>query len=340
MRSFCVECGKEGVVYEGLCEECLPKKRRFTKLPSKLELRQCQHCGAYDLPGGWRQEPLQEAMRDLVAKAMEIPREVRSHEVNVIVTPEDDRNMLVGVSTRVGLDGMEVVEESSLRILIRAATCPDCSKQRGAYFEGIIQVRAEGRPLEDGELSQARRAIEEGVATTEGVFISKEEEAHGGLDVYISSNETARSIAKAVRARLGGTLSSSPKLHTRKGGKDLYRVTYIVRLPSVSEGDIVEIQGRPHQILSTGEPAHVFDLVRGQRRTVSSQEVSGATRVEAEVIRGTIISQTPEEVQIMDSEGYRVRIVVRPPELELEGDEVTLIITSKGDYVAPPRREG
>lgn len=337
MRSFCVECGKEGLVYEGLCQECLPKKRRFAKLPSKLELRQCQHCGAYDLPGGWRQEPLEGAVRDLVAKAVEIPRDVRSHEISVGVTPEDDRNLIVGVSTRVSLEGIDIIEEWSLRVLIRAATCPDCSKQRGAYFEGIIQVRAEGRPLKDTELGEARRAIEERVAATDGVFVSKEEEVHGGLDVYVSSNETARSIAKALRARLGGTFSSSPKLHTRKEGKDLYRVTYLVRLPGVSAGDIVEIQGRPHQILSTGEPTHVIDLERGQRRTVPSQEISEATRMEAELVRGTIISQTPEEVQVMDSDGYRVRIVMKPPELDLEGDEVTLIITIKGDYIAPPR---
>ncbi len=338
MRSFCVECGNEGLVYEGLCQECLPKKRRFAKLPSQLEMRQCQHCGSYDLPGGWRHESLVDAARSLVEKAVQIPREVHSHEVSVRVTPEDDRNLAVGVSTKVSLDGFEVIEESSLKVIIKPTTCPDCSKQRGAYFEGIIQVRAQGRPLKEAEVGEARRAIEEGVASTEGAFVSKEEEVHGGLDVYLSSNEMARSIAKALRARLGGTFTSSPKLHTRKGGKDLYRVTYLVRLPSVSAGDVVEIQGRSYQVLSTGEPSHVIDLEIGERRTISSQEISEAIPVEAKVVRGTIISEAAGEVQVMDSDGYRVRMVVKPAGLELEGEEVTLIITQKGDYIAPPRK--
>ncbi len=340
MRGFCVECGKEGVVYEGLCEDCLPKKRRFVKAPPKLTLRQCQHCGAYDLPGGWRRESLDNAVDKLVEEAVEIPRDVQRHQLDLRINPEDDRNLRVEMSAQVALDGITVVEESALRLLVKATTCPDCSKRRGEYYEGIIQVRGVDRPVTKDEFQAASQVIEERVVTSDGVFIAKKEEVHGGLDVYISSNEAARSIAKALKARLGGTVSSSPKLHTRKGGKDLYRVTHLLRLPGVSAGEIVEIDGRLHQILATGEPAKVIDLERGEHGTVRSRELLEAKRVKAEVMRATIVSQTADEVQVMDSEGYRVRTVVRPRGLEIEGTDVTLIITGSGEYIAPPKKEG
>jgi len=48
--------------------------------------------------------------------------------------------------------------------------------------------------------------------------------------VYLSSNSTARTIARALADEFRGTVGASPKLHGRRKGKDLYRVTYLVRI--------------------------------------------------------------------------------------------------------------
>ncbi len=339
MRSFCVECGKEGVVYQGLCEECLPKKRRFIEVPRKLELGQCKNCGAYDLPSGLLHGSFKEAVDEVLRGAVIVPREVLRYDIDSAATPRDEHRFDVEVSARVGLEGMTIVEKSSLELFLKATTCSDCSKQAGEYYEGILQVRAEERSLTEAELLTARQIIEEKIRTSKGVFISKEEEIHGGLDVYMSSNEAARSIAKALRQRLGGTVSSSPKLHTRRQGKDLYRVTYLLRLPGLAEGDVVEIQGRPHLVLATGEPFQLLDLELGEGRTIQAQEMIDAKRMTVQILRGSIISQDETEVQVLDEEGFRVRNVTRPPGLSLEGEEVTLIVTERGDFLAPPRQE-
>jgi len=49
--------------------------------------------------------------------------------------------------------------------------------------------------------------------------------------VYLSSNTVARTIARELADTFRGTIGSSPKLFGRKKGKDLYRVTYVVRIP-------------------------------------------------------------------------------------------------------------
>jgi nonsense-mediated mRNA decay protein 3 len=335
MRSFCVECGREAEVYQGLCEDCLPKKRSFLEVPLVLDLSQCNHCGAFRLPGGWRETALEEALRDLISASSKVPREVLHHHINVAHAPEDGRSLQVEVSARIHLEGMAVTEERRLRVRVKGATCPSCSRQRGQYYEAIIQLRAEGRPVGERELRLARRLIRDRVRSTQGLFITREEAVHGGLDVYLSSSEAAKSIVQALKASLGGEVSASPKLHTRRQGRNVYRVTYRLRLPAYAAGDVVGVEGGLYRILSSGDVTSVLDLRRGETRTLRSKDLKKAVRVDAKVVQGIVVSEDAEEVQVMDPDSYEVQALPRPPGLEVKEGKVTLVVTDSGTFIVP-----
>jgi nonsense-mediated mRNA decay protein 3 len=338
MRSFCVECGRKTEVYKGLCEECLSKKRSFLEIQPFIDLVECHQCGSYKLPGGWREASMEEALRDLVSRSSKLPREVLHHHFNLSYVPEDEKNLQVTVIATLHLDGMSVREERQLKVRVKKGTCPSCSRQRGQYYEAIIQLRAQDRPVREEEMRLARRLVQERVRSTEGLFVTREEEVHGGLDVYLSSNEAAKSIVHSLKSSLGGSVSASPKLHTRRQGRNVYRVTYRLRLPGFAVGDVVRVDGKLYQILSLGDTVSAFDLKRGEVHTLRSRDLKRARHVQARVVEGIVVSESDDEIQVMEPESYEVRVLSRPPGLEIEDGKVRLIVTDLGTFVAGPLR--
>ncbi|MFQ5553337.1 MAG: NMD3-related protein [Thermoplasmata archaeon] len=232
MRSFCVECGTEGPVYEGLCANCLPQKRTLVEVPLVLTLERCVHCGRFHLPRGWAEAELDEALKRTVAKVAVVPRDVRDHETLLHMDLRHPDEVGLRLAHRVGLPGLTAEQVGESRLRLKRTTCPDCAKQHGQYYEAILQVRATDRPVQQAEMAVIRGVLEDRLRGDPGLFVAKEERVHGGVDLYLSSNKAARALAQRIKARLGGRITSSPKLHGRRGGRDVYRVTYAVRLPA------------------------------------------------------------------------------------------------------------
>lgn len=231
MRSFCVECGTEGPVYEGLCADCLPQKRTLVDLPAVLELERCVHCGRFHVPRGWAEVDLGSALQQTVEKAAAVSRDVRDHRVLLHMDLRHPDEVGLRLAHRVDLPGLVAGQVGESRVRLRRTTCPDCAKQHGQYYEAILQVRAQKRTVGTKEKETIRALIEERVRGDPRLFVTKEEAVHGGLDIYLSSNRAAKALAQRVKSHLGGKVTSSPKLHGRRGGRDVYRVTYAVRLP-------------------------------------------------------------------------------------------------------------
>src|SRR3989442_16036147 len=76
-----------------------------------------------------------------------------------------------------------------------------------------------------------------------GAFVSRIEEVHGGLDFYVSTNALGKSLARELSESFGGDVSSSPKLFGQKPGRDVCRVTSLVRLGPVPISGVVRYKG-------------------------------------------------------------------------------------------------
>jgi nonsense-mediated mRNA decay protein 3 len=166
-----------------------------------------------------------------------------------------------------------------VEILWHKEQCDRCNRISGSYYEGIVQVRAEGRLPSTFEIQTTALIAQEIEDSLQAggerlSFISDINEIHDGLDIIIGSQHIGFLISQAIVARLGGRYTTHPKLVGEKNGRQLYRVTYSVRLPRFQKDDVVKIRNRYYQVLRV-ESHHVqaLDLKDGNTKSVREDDI-------------------------------------------------------------------
>jgi nonsense-mediated mRNA decay protein 3 len=287
---FCVECGADGPTYEGLCVRCFDKKYRVVEPPAFLDATRCQSCGAIRFKGGWFRTGLEFATARLLQEA--VPRRPPYERVSFTHTAreEDPNNFLLTVKAVGRHQDFKIVQDFHTRLRIQPGICDTCQKQRGHYYEGILQVRGEGRELTPREIRDVRTFVAARIdrAHDPTSFVSRVEQEHGGLDFYVSTNALGRNLAREISEAFGGRVSSSPKLFGQRGGKELYRVTSLVRLSPFGIGDVVRHKGLIAEVTAVGPFVVLRDLVSGEERRFKPRDLRSVRRVEAERFEGRI----------------------------------------------------
>ncbi|MFA5895688.1 MAG: NMD3-related protein [Thermoplasmata archaeon] len=282
---FCVECGAEGPTYGGVCAKCFAKKHALVEPPANLDLPRCKECGAFHFRSGWSRTELDLAVPQVLAEHVKpLPPFPKVHFTHVD-RKEDENNYFLTVKATGRHEGLEQVQDFHVRLRIKPSVCDLCQKQAGRYYEGILQVRGDGRDLTPKELRTVRtlvlarveRGREEG-----GDFLSRIEEVHGGLDFYVSKNALGTRLAKQIAEAMGGTVASSPKLYGQRDGKEVYRVTSLVRLPAFQVGDVVRHKGALAEVLDWKTFVSLRDLASGETRRYKAKDLRGLRRVDAE----------------------------------------------------------
>jgi nonsense-mediated mRNA decay protein 3 len=281
---FCVECGAEGPTVEGLCPTCFAKKKPVLAPPAYVDVSRCQRCGSLRLASGWSKVDLELAIPQALREQVAILPPYRRASFTHVARPEDSANFFLTVKAVGRYEGLEVVQDFHTRLRLKPAVCETCQRRDGRYYEGILQVRAAARdltPKEDREIrtfvaARADRGLED------GDFVSRTEDVRGGVDFYVSSNGLAARLAKDLAGTFGGTVASSPKLFGQREGKEVYRVTTLVRLPAFRIGDVVRYKGRLSEVLEVAPFVALRDLESGETRKFKPKDLRGATRLDAE----------------------------------------------------------
>jgi len=242
---FCVECGAEGPTYQGLCARDFLKKHPVVAPPDVLDLDRCTSCGSFRLASGWskidRELALAGLLRENIRKLPPWERVTFTH----VAREEDANNLSLTVKALGRFEALQSVQDFRVRVRIKPTLCDSCQKQRSRYFEGVLQVRGDGRELTPQEIRGVRTFVLARVDRSgdTGAFISRIEDVHGGLDFYLSTNALGKTLAREVSESFGGSVSSSPKLFGQKEGREVYRVTSLVRLGAFHVGDVVRHKG-------------------------------------------------------------------------------------------------
>lgn len=338
---FCVECGSEGPLYEGLCESCFLQKNQFTLVPKTVDLLRCNHCLEFLIGGSWhRYTSLEEALADAIPIQVRIGAEVTGIQINI--TPQDMRNYGVELEITVRVYDLEKKERHRTLVRLKGTSCPRCSRIKGSYFESIIQVRSRNRHLDRDEMDELmghiERRVESAAEQSREMFISKVEELHGGFDVYLSSNSLGRAIARELAAMHGAEFKESSSLVGKKEGKDVYRMTFLVRLPTYRLGDIVSFQQSLYRIEAISRTAtRLQELRTHERITISNADLENV-RVkgsEKDLMDAVVVSETEEELQLLHPVSYVVIEVKKPDGFKVNGETVK-VFSHEGDlYLVP-----
>jgi nonsense-mediated mRNA decay protein 3 len=240
---FCVVCGRANVALEGgVCADCEAKRIVLVGTVQRPTVVLCPMCGARRVGERWERrgsspelEP--EDWMPLLAPHPEVG--IRS----AVATEEPGSHpQLRRFSVRLGVRfrGTEREAEVPLAVRVESRACPDCSRKSGRYYTALVQLRGPSERVGAGARERRARvrarfdrAMAQAAPPGWEEKVAWEEERPEGWDFYLVDTPTARDVARVARQRLGARLTESASLHGRRNGRDVYRVTFCVRVPDV-----------------------------------------------------------------------------------------------------------
>lgn len=284
---FCPQCGEQtDELFDSLCKACFTKAVRFLDVAQvEIGVRMCGTCGGYFK--GKERTSVEAVVRDSVRRDV---RKRYGYECNVDVSPaslagekglkaaEDKMRLLVTVNAEV--EGVAIEEKGDVAVIIKKETCDRCSKISGGYYAGIVQIRAEDRIPADEELAVAEEIAYLSLGAAD--FVSKEKMLKEGLDIYVSSMDCGRRISRRIVKKLGGSFSESRRLYGRKDGRNVYRVSFSVRLPGFEAGALVDTGDTVLSVerVIRGKGIECVDKSTGERVFLNKKEMKKAKRVD------------------------------------------------------------
>ncbi len=384
---FCYRCGisesEGGPLIDGLCQVCYRKENPVLLIEGEINTELCQNCGSYKRRGVWvdpKSYDLEELIFEVADNALletigdSLNERVREFEIVPLEELEETAELPVGkalvafqpvdwhieyfpaiityevrVKARIHELQRELHDESRhVTVYVRQTVCPRCSKFLGGYFEAILQVRAEDRPLTDEERKAIGKLVEEKVdeimRRDRMGFIQDTIEKEEGLDFYMGSTSSARKLAQAIKERFGGTISEAYELVgvDRQTSREVYRTSVSVRIPKFQKGDLVaDRHGNVYEVeWVDGKGMSMRNLAtrESEYRDWKTVKREGIDVVEGEGSEAMVTSITPREVQLMDMETYETYELERPS-IELKEGEVYRMIEVKGRKYFLGRKE-
>ncbi|OPY37684.1 MAG: NMD3 family protein [Methanoregula sp. PtaU1.Bin051] len=277
---FCPKCGQPSE-REGLCSRCRAESVQWLSCDGRVQSVHCPACDARKVGSVWTDtgRDRESIAYDLVRSAVHIHPDVKQADVRIRIIDLTHNRSRAEVSVTGRLYGQRVEGSCETEIAWLKEQCDRCSRISGSYYEGVVQVRAEGRHPSPFEIQTAAAFADEAESALQTggerlSFISDMTETRDGLDIVVGSQHIGLLIAQKVTAELGGRYTTHPKLVGEKNGKQLYRITYSVRLPRFQKRDVIRWKGRYAEVVQV-EPhgLRVFDFAENAIRSVREDEV-------------------------------------------------------------------
>ena len=344
--TFCVKCGAEGPVYDSVCKACFLEGKTFSRIADHLNLLQCAHCKEYAIGGKWIvHETIEGAADDIAVGSVEIVKGAKVDEISASVIAADQANYRVHIDVTLDVKGLIVEEELDTIVRLKNSVCGRCSKIKGSYWESVLQIRSRDRKLTDKEvdeiLDRVERIISEAAVDNRDIFVTKIDRmvgGAGGADVFLSSNSFGKLISRDLSDQYGAEVKDTAKLLTQKEGRDVYRVTYLVRLPSYRFGDIIMFRKKMYLV----GPMRVSGSRLTDMKTGETINYSHIDLIDAKVI-GTreemkdaiVLMDTGRELQILHPTTMKPIELRKPNKFEAKGETVKVFLHEDEIYLLP-----
>ncbi|RLF35413.1 MAG: hypothetical protein DRM99_04695 [Thermoplasmata archaeon] len=331
---FCVECGKETTLFKnGLCINCYIKTHTFTRGPISIDLPVCIHCGAYKYKNTWTTDLFRDVLRRIVKNVFYISKDLKKIDIS-LECRENKKEIKCKVYISGFLNNVEVTERHNVLVHLKKTVCDVCSKRFGGYHEAIIQIRAtDNRRLTAEELKNIRLLVENHVENlrTKGnrtLFITGMQEEHGGLDFYISDKRASFLIAKKIQEEYSGYIKKSSKNIGMREGRQIHRMTYLVRLPSYKKGDFLEYDNSFFYVATLHSDRVKLINLSNWEETIMNPKILQKTKTFGgkELIKEMIlVSETKDEIQVMTPESYEIKTIKKPKPVKINSEKIKVV---------------
>jgi nonsense-mediated mRNA decay protein 3 len=298
---FCPKCGKI-TENDGLCSDCQVDNTKWFSCDKRAFSTHCPSCDAIKIGNTWTDSTKVrgDLAPDLARSAVHLHPDIKKPSIDVTVVDMTLNRSRAYLVIRGQLYNKSVEDKCRVELVWHKEQCDRCNRISGSYYEGVVQVRAEGRIPSTYEILQASsiaQQVEDNLqAGGERLsFINDMNEIRDGLDIIIGSQHIGTLICKAIIAQLGGRYTTHPKLVGEKSGRQLFRITYALRIPRFQKQDVILSRGRYAEV-DRVESNHirVMDLADGMFRAVKDEDV--------ERIIGNARNATPALVVFSDKD--------------------------------------
>ncbi len=338
---LCLRCGQREQFAENLCSDCLARTCTPYTVDPVLHGTVCPECNRVrkgktwvDLPG----TPMDAAVMIAQWEVRPDPRLEKPRaelgctrfDKNVYTIEGEGKGIFMGMILACPI-------ETEVRIVLNV--CPYCSRRKGNYYEAILQLRGVEN-LDEEELENLVDKIRDDVYLANrqdpNVFLTRDDRVRGGHDFYFGNNSFARQTAGRLHDIFGGTLRSSNSLFGRKDGKEIYRNTYLVRLPGFIPGDYLVSDKARYRVLRIHRKVHVKEVATGKDLHIELEEAMSLRRHSAPSIEHdlVVVMEDDREISVMHPVTFKVRELVKPPGYSREpGDTVRCAIIEGEIYL-------
>ncbi|MEM4071596.1 MAG: NMD3-related protein [Thermoplasmata archaeon] len=332
----CIICGINDSKYENLCVSCFLKNTKFIELAESIDLTVCPHCGAIKIKKEWiYNKTLESVLSEYLLNSAKKYHEYDSASIKLSISKNLD---LIRSDVTIHYKDLEKLEKFETKLQILKNSCPVCNKILGDYFESILQIRSD-RDVSESEKNEIIEFVyrEVRAQNNPNIFIMKYEEMHTGLDFYLSSNHFAHILVKEIQDLYSGTIKESPHLYGRKEGEDLYRITYMIRLPEYRAGDFIKNKDKQYRILNlNAKGLKVVDLNSGEIKAISQKSyIDQGYKLFAkreDVLDAILIYASGNELQIMDQQNRLYEL--KAPKYKV-GKDLKIIKDNENVYIVP-----
>jgi len=263
------------------------------------------------------------AKDELIERQLELllHQSVKRHISNVEILLEEENRLDRVLHIRVKALGRShntlPTHEESYPVEVRFShgTCDTCGMMSGGYYNAILQIRADNRPLTEYEEEKINTIVTQRTVEAYGkdvkAFITSASKDRYGLDFRIGSEHLCRRLADEIERTFLADKKVNYKLVGQKGGKDKHRITILLRLHRFVNGDFIRVAAKPCRIQSMSKSGiSCYDLTESSTFTINPKS-SKWNAIEflapsSESRQCMVISrQHGQPAQLMDSKTYQ-----------------------------------
>jgi len=317
---LCLNCGKREQYADNLCETCLLERFEPFTVPKVIHGTVCPSCNRVLKGRHWEscRGEKDDACLEVAGDHIKLDPELSFPSMDLHAASQDGRVFHVTGEISGTYRGLAVRRQLDVEVRLDLTICRFCSRQHGNYFEAIVQIRGlEGLSEDTIEelLDSVRDRAYEMSVKDPNVFITKEEKVRGGYDFYLGEKSFAKALAQRMHDSLGGEMKVSSSLYGKRDGNDLYRFTYLVRLPGFIAGDYLILGDGPKEVLRFVKKKVFLRDLRTKRTTSMDQTEAMGRRVvrarDADVDL-VVVMDAGTEVQVLHPDTLRPVDVVKP----------------------------
>ena len=317
--AFCIACGSPPpLTSDRLCENSLRRRTVFSQVSERIQQHRCAKCGMHEVEKRWVRIEDEELGELRLRENLGVTEGATAVTVDMAYQPIDDRTARLHVTVDGELEGYKFEDQHEVLLQTSNAVCPSCTRKAGAYFEATMQLRSAGRRLSEEELKDLRGTLDELLDELESdpmFFVTKEGPVTGGWDLQLGSKALARTWARRLVRRFGGTTKETSTLVGMREGSEVTRLTLSYRKPAYGLGDVIRLK-REYWLVSAWQKdgPKIRRLDRNERTGVTWRDMEKATVVSKsdDQFIVDILNRDSSGAEVMDPNDYRVVTVALP----------------------------